>query len=238
MGSQVCDACKAGAHGTALGPQEAAASRPTGYQNWGGGRLGAGEPSDPVAVAAPSAPSFTERVGETTSAAGKSISEAASSVGESLSGMGSWMRPGGKALVTPGRKSVSSITGGEEKEAKEAKGGQAFKAFEGSGRPLGEADRSAARSAAAEAALRRQGVVPRADTQLKDDEALARRLQEQPLGMRLWPKSSARGLMPRAEGRSPLRSAFHCCRVVLKVLGRNLGFCTGPRPRTEQAERR
>ena len=30
--------------------QEAAATRPAGYQNWGGGRLGAGEASDPVAA--------------------------------------------------------------------------------------------------------------------------------------------------------------------------------------------
>ena len=30
--------------------QEAATTRPAGYQNWGGGRLGAGEASDPVAA--------------------------------------------------------------------------------------------------------------------------------------------------------------------------------------------
>ncbi len=29
--------------------QEAAATRPAGYQNWGGGRLGAGDASDPPA---------------------------------------------------------------------------------------------------------------------------------------------------------------------------------------------
>ena len=190
MGSQICDSCKAGAisKGVAWG-QEAAASRPTGYQNWGGGRLGAGEPSAPEP--APSAPSFTERLGETTSAAGKSIGEAASSVGEGLSSMGSWMR-----------KSVSSMTGAEKEEEPPVAG---FKAFEGAGRPLGEVDRGAARAAAAEAALRRQGVVPKASTQLKDDEALARQLQEQCPGMKCL-RSAPRGLMPKAEGRSPLRT--------------------------------
>jgi len=66
-GSHLCNSCK-----------EAAATRPAGYQNWGGGRLGAGDPSDPAAQvpaapAASSAPSVGDRIGETASAAGKHL---------------------------------------------------------------------------------------------------------------------------------------------------------------------
>eukprot|EP00490_Sorites_sp_Unknown_P001243 CAMPEP_0114639406 /NCGR_PEP_ID=MMETSP0191-20121206/1150_1 /TAXON_ID=126664 /ORGANISM="Sorites sp." /LENGTH=295 /DNA_ID=CAMNT_0001851265 /DNA_START=59 /DNA_END=947 /DNA_ORIENTATION=+ len=191
-GSQICNSCK-----------EAAATRPAGYQNWGGGRLGAGDASDhmaaqaPVAPGAPSEPSIGDRISETASSAGKHLGEAASSVGESLSGVGSWMR-----------KSVTSMTGGEtegkpeasKKEAGETEGKpeaskkEAFKPFAGAGQPLvaEKVDRSAARTAAAEAAMRRAGQAPPSSSsaaaqpapaadqaQLADDEALARRLQEQ-----------------------------------------------------------
>lgn len=165
--SQVCEACK-----------EAAATRPTGYQNWGGGRLGAPGEAQPIpATSAPAeGPSVGERIGETAASAGKYVGEAASSVGESLSGMGSWVR-----------KSVTSLGGSEEK--KEPKK-EAFKAFEGAGRPLvaDPVDRSAARAAAAEAAMRRAGQAPAtatpapvvsAEAQMAEDEAMARRLQEE-----------------------------------------------------------
>mmetsp|Transcript_91540 Transcript_91540/g.112103 ORF Transcript_91540/g.112103 Transcript_91540/m.112103 type:complete len:282 (-) Transcript_91540:67-912(-) len=177
-GSQICNSCK-----------EAAATRPAGYQNWGGGRLGAGDASDhmaaqaPVAPGAPSEPSIGDRISETASSAGKHLGEAASSVGESLSGVGSWMR-----------KSVTSMTGGETEGKPEASKKEAFKPFAGAGQPLvaEKVDRSAARTAAAEAAMRRAGQAPPSSSsaaaqpapaadqaQLADDEALARRLQEQ-----------------------------------------------------------
>lgn len=179
-GSQICNSCK-----------EAATTRQAGYQNWGGGRLGAGEASDPVAAqvpvapSAPSAPSLGDRISETASSAGKTLGEAASSVGDTLSGGFNWMR-----------KSVSSMTGtgGDAEENPAPSKKEAFKPFEGAGQPLvaEPVDRSAARAAAAEAAMRRAGQAPSAasvpaahpapatsEAQLADDEALARRLQEQ-----------------------------------------------------------
>ncbi|CAE7503654.1 unnamed protein product [Symbiodinium microadriaticum] len=184
-GTQLCNVCK-----------EAANVRQMGHQNWGGGRLGSGdEPTAPLqasSASAPSAPGVGERLGEVASGAGAKIGEAASAVGEGLSGVGSWMR-----------KSVSSMTGSDEpKPTASGRPDEAFRSFEGSGRALGTdaADvdqRRNARAAAAEAAMRRAGQAPTngyaqtsapgrgaanaASTQalIDEDEALARRLQEQ-----------------------------------------------------------
>jgi len=86
------------------------------------------------------------------------------------------------------------MTGGDAEENPAPSKKEAFKPFEGAGQPLvaEPVDRSAARAAAAEAAMRRAGQAPSAasvpaaqpapatsEAQLADDEALARRLQEQ-----------------------------------------------------------
>ncbi|CAJ1352950.1 unnamed protein product [Effrenium voratum] len=140
-GSQICDACK-----------EAASVRPAGYQNWGGGRLGAdsSEPQAAPAATATAEPTVTDRLSDTATSAGKHLGEAASAVGDGLSSVGSWVR-----------KSVSSATGSEEPKKEKA---EAFKPFAGAGQPLvpapSAADRAAARAAAAEAAMRRSGQAP------------------------------------------------------------------------------
>merc|ERR1719282_58518 len=184
-GSHICEDCKA-----------AAASRPAGYQNWGGGRLGTGSepPTAPTApTAAPqgtvaSQPSIGDKISETASVAGERLSDAASVVGENLSSMGSWLK-----------KSVSSVAGSENPDSagsgggSKAKNSQKWRAFEGTGHVLGSTEEQPSRSMAAEAAMRRssqaagyggyaqqaQNAQPSPSQQITDDEALARQLQEQ-----------------------------------------------------------
>lgn len=181
----ICDAVDATAGQLCPDCKEASSRRPAGHQNWGGGRLGANDQETTSSVQ----PKADEE-----QSVGTRLSEAASRTGEHLSGMGSWLK-----------NSVSSITGGSSSQdsAQNSTKGTSFKPFAGSGQTLGSSVNSEHRSAAAEAAMRRQSAggytqagatatsqpplapatsqppVPPAAQQQLSDEELARQLQAQ-----------------------------------------------------------
>eukprot|EP00930_Biecheleria_cincta_P015860 TRINITY_DN13083_c0_g1_i2.p1 TRINITY_DN13083_c0_g1~~TRINITY_DN13083_c0_g1_i2.p1 ORF type:complete len:278 (+),score=55.03 TRINITY_DN13083_c0_g1_i2:45-836(+) len=171
----ICDAVDATAGKLCPDCKEAGIKQPVGHQNWGGGRLGSSDQEARVQQS---------KAGEEQSM-GARLSEAASRTGEHLSGVGSWLR-----------NSVSSIAGGsgsQDSAQSLVKQGESFKVFSGSGHTLGSSV-SSGRSAAAEAALRRQSAggyaqanapgtselsLPQGTQPQLSDEELARQLQAQ-----------------------------------------------------------
>jgi len=135
-GDDICQACK-----------DDASVRPTGQQNWGGGRLGStDQPSGRGSFASSVAPATAQsggeeqgmgaRVSEVASVAGEKVSGAAVAAGEGISNGWNWLRT-----------SVSGAVGGSKPADDDAKpsGGKSggydssFQAFGGSGRTLGSA---------------------------------------------------------------------------------------------------
>jgi len=195
MADGLCDACKTDA-----------SRRPSGTADWGGGRLGDGSStqssSAPAANGGYAEQSFGDKASEAASKAGQNASAAAAVAGERLSSAGSWMR----SSVSNAWAGSSAQTGSTAGNTAASSGG--FKAFQGQGRALGSTDSStsAAPAPGAAAAARRvqlhnsnllQGsaapvtaqasapaaqqvaLQPAPQSQMDEDAALARQLQEQ-----------------------------------------------------------
>lgn len=132
-------------------------TRRANYTNYGGGRLGDGtnSSSDGYAASAPpqpAGPGVGEQMSAAASTAGSNIQRGASTVGSSISGAASWVK--------------QSVTGGgsdkKEAPAGAASGNGSFVPFGGSGQALGGAP-----------------AAPPRRSQMEDDEAMARRMQEE-----------------------------------------------------------
>lgn len=157
---------------------EAQKTKAANYQNWGGGRLGGDGNSSAASASSPSAAESTmgTRFSGAASKAGENISRGASVAGEHISGAASWVRQS----VTGKKEAASGNTG--------AGGTGAFVPFGGSGQTLGSAPARPVvrpqlgggyRAAQAPSAP----PPPTGQTQMEQDEAMARRLQEEFLMM-------------------------------------------------------
>lgn len=150
-----CDVVDSVQAGNLCGECQAAAQiRPVGYKNWGGGRLGGdGEAVSPAAHPAVADVSLGGRLSEAASTAGSHVGSAASAAGSHISGAASWVK---QSIVGGGEHAKDSTASGNVSAAASS----TFIPFSGNGHALG-------------------GAAPSTQTQMEEDEALARRLQEE-----------------------------------------------------------
>mmetsp|Transcript_65633 Transcript_65633/g.158716 ORF Transcript_65633/g.158716 Transcript_65633/m.158716 type:complete len:283 (-) Transcript_65633:217-1065(-) len=192
--SGACDAIEATADDVCERCKAESTQRASACTDWGGGRLGSSD--DPAAASGQASaqapgglhqqgePTIADHIGQAASATGQTLGKAASATGETLSkaasATGETLSKGWSQLS----KSVSSTFGGSTSaETQAASGGKSTSVpfagsghvlgsggVEGSTRPISRLVGGSASQAPAQSARR---------SQMEEDEALARRLQEQ-----------------------------------------------------------
>lgn len=177
---KLCEACTT-----------AETTRSAGYKNWGGGRLGGPDQGETYssAPAAPPQPSVGQRLSGAASNAGQSLGGAASTAGGHISGAASWVK--------------QKTVGGAPSADAAPSGNSTFVPFSGGGQTLGSAPAAAptaqrpwqqqpmASAPIAHLPLQPQQPMVSAPmapataglSQMEQDEAMARRLQEEFLMM-------------------------------------------------------
>jgi len=193
--SGACDAIEATADDVCDRCKEASRQRASTQTNWGGGRLGSSEEPTAFSGQSSAAPpggasqrpqqgeesGITDRIGDVASATGETLSKAASATGETLSkaasATGETLSQGWSRLST----SISSSFGARASAEPQASKGTSVP-FAGSGRVLGSgAPEGSARpiSRLVGGSVPQAPVPPVRRSQMEEDEALARQLQEQ-----------------------------------------------------------